>query len=66
MEHDQPCGDRVRPLLSPEQLAERLDFDVSTVRRWCREGKLPAFRLNGYWRVTEEDLGRFLREAARG
>jgi excisionase family DNA binding protein len=42
-------------LLSPAQVAELVGVQPATVRRWCREGHLPALRIghapNGPLRV---------------
>jgi excisionase family DNA binding protein len=34
-------------LLSPAQVAALVGVQPATVRRWCREGSLPAVRLGG-------------------
>ncbi len=43
-------------LLTPQEIAERLGFRVDTVYSWIRNGKLPAYRIGGLYRVDEEDL----------
>jgi len=45
-----------------EEIARILSIHVATVRRWIREGKLPAILLGKSYRVTKEDLRRFLEE----
>jgi excisionase family DNA binding protein len=45
-----------------EEIAKMLTIHVVTVRRWIREGKLPAILLGKSYRVTKEDLRRFLEE----
>lgn len=45
-------------LLSPEEVADLLEVDASTVRRWIVAGHLPAIRLPGLrprYRVRHED-----------
>ena len=37
----------------------------STARRWCREGALPAIRMNRRWIVLRDDLLRALAVGAR-
>lgn len=37
-----------------EEIAEALKLHPYTVRRLCREGKIPAFKAGGQWRF---DLG---------
>ncbi len=40
-----PCAPLPRALISPETLASRWNLRGSTVRRWLREGRLPAVRI---------------------
>ena len=59
-------------LLTVLEVAARLKLNPETVRRWIREGKLPAIKLgptNAGWRVRASDLDHWLasrpKEAAR-
>lgn len=51
-----------RALLTIQEAAEVLRISVSTLRRWDREGKLPAVRLGGarLMRYRAEDLHAFI------
>ena len=51
-------------LLTPAQVAERLQITERTVYEWIRGGKLPALKLGRLWRIWPEDLEAFL-EGAR-
>lgn len=58
--------------LSPQEAAEILGVDKSTVMRWLREKTLIGFQMGRTWRVKEEDLRSYIegqiqreREAAR-
>jgi len=42
-----------------EQVADHLQLHVKTVRRYVREGRLPAARVGKQYRVTAEDLAEF-------
>jgi excisionase family DNA binding protein len=42
-----------------EQVAERLQVDVATVRRWLREGSLQGFRTQRHWRIPQASLDAF-------
>ena len=44
--------------LTTAQVAERLGLHVYTIRRWCRDGALPAWRkgFGGDWRINPDDL----------
>ena len=57
-------------MLTVEQVAERLQVNEYTVRRWLRGGELSGVPFGGRtgWRVKEEELQAFLdrrREQAR-
>jgi excisionase family DNA binding protein len=43
-------------LLTPEQVAEKLQIHVLTVYNYIRQGKLSAIRLGRSYRITPEDL----------
>ncbi|MFF2091367.1 helix-turn-helix domain-containing protein [Paenibacillus sp. NPDC058174] len=43
-----------------DDLAELLDMHARTIRRYIHEGKLIAMKVGGEWRVSEEELNRFL------
>ena len=50
-------------LLTPEQVAERLQVTERTVYAWLRRGNLPALKLGRLWRIRPEDLETFLESA---
>lgn len=43
-------------LLSVEDVTRILKVSKATVRRWCRQGKLPAARIGKAYRVRKGDL----------
>jgi excisionase family DNA binding protein len=48
-------------LLTVQQVAERLQLNPETIRRWVREGKLRAIKLGsnrGGFRIRESDIRR--------
>jgi excisionase family DNA binding protein len=49
-------------VLNVNQVAERLQVNVQTVRRWLREGELIGIPIGGRtgWRVPEAELQGFL------
>jgi len=49
-------------VLTVNQVAQRLQVDVQTVRRWLRNGDLVGIPFGGRtgWRVTEQELQAFL------
>ena len=45
---------------SAEEIADLLDLHVRTVRRFIREGKLEATRLGKQYRISAQELSRFV------
>jgi excisionase family DNA binding protein len=43
-------------LMTPEEVAEKLNVTVNTVREWLRSGELTGVKLGRIWRVRTEDL----------
>lgn len=48
-------------MLTVRQVAERLQLAEWTVRRYLREGRIASHRLGTRRRVSEADLGAFLK-----
>jgi excisionase family DNA binding protein len=46
--------------LSPEQIAEKLQKPVKTVRSYCRDGIIKAVKIGGDWRIDPADYETFL------
>lgn len=53
-------------LLTIREVADYLQADEKTIRRWIKARNLPAFKLGRQWRVAEKDLQRFLNERWTG
>jgi excisionase family DNA binding protein len=50
-------------LLTTEEVAQELKYHIETVRKWIREGKLKATRINRKeYRVRRSELEKFLEE----
>jgi excisionase family DNA binding protein len=43
-------------LLTPEEAARQLRTTRNTIYRWCRDGKLPARKVGGVWRIPRSTL----------
>jgi len=52
--------ERLSHLLTVNDVAERLCLHPDTVRRYCREGKIRAFRLGTKWRIRPMDYVDFI------
>lgn len=58
--HEHPASER---LVSVGRIAREFDCSSSTVRRWIRQGQLPAVRLaSGAIRVRREHIENFILE----
>ena len=49
------------PVLTPEQVAERLHISRLTVGNWLRSGKIKGLKVGRLWRVRESELETFLK-----
>ncbi len=45
---------------TPEQVAEKLQLSVRTIWAYIREGKLPASKMGRKYRISDEQLDRFM------
>lgn len=52
-------------LLTLQQVADRLQVSMSTVRRLVAAGKLKAVRIGRNLRVRPEDLSKYIEEAKK-
>ena len=48
-------------LFTPQEVAQKLKIDMSTVYRWIREGRLKAVKMGHFWRISESELNRLLK-----
>jgi excisionase family DNA binding protein len=49
-----------RPRLTTEQVAELCQVDAKTIRRWRKEGRLPAARVGHRWLFDADSLAALL------
>lgn len=50
-------------LLTGEEVAEYFRVNITTVYRWCKEGRIPCLKIGKYWRMRRGDLVDLLKEA---
>ena len=58
--------DATKRLLSIADVAERCRVSEKTIRRWIAVGDLAAHKLGRQWRISEDDLRRFMRDRWHG
>ena len=46
--------------LTPKEVSQVLRVSVYTVRRWIKEGSLPAYRVGRGWRISEMAMHEWL------
>jgi len=51
-------------LLTPPQVAQRLQVNERTVTQWLRQGHLRGFKIGKEWRISEMDIEAFLEASA--
>ena len=51
--------------LTVKEVAELLKMSEATVRKWCREGVLPAVKLGKSYRIRRSDIDKLFEKAAR-
>ncbi len=52
-------------LLTPIEVANRLQMSERMVTQWLRKGLLRGFKIAKQWRVSADDLGTFLENGAK-
>jgi excisionase family DNA binding protein len=51
-------------LLTPFDVAKRLQMNERTVTQWLRNGHLRGFKIGKEWRISELDLDAFIEASA--
>jgi len=46
--------------LTPQEVSDLLRVSVYTVRRWIKEGSLPAYKVGRGWRISEMEMASWL------
>ena len=49
-----------KTFLTPQEVSDLLRVSVYTVRRWIKEGDLPAYKVGRGWRISEADISAWL------
>jgi excisionase family DNA binding protein len=51
--------------LTAQEVADRLRVHRRTIYRWARDGRLPAVRVGGAWRIPRSAVCRLMRGMRR-
>lgn len=46
--------------LTPQEVSSLLRVSVYTVRRWIKEGSLPAYKVGRGWRISKAEMAHWL------
>jgi excisionase family DNA binding protein len=65
-EAEVPAAIRLAPMMSIEEAATLLDVSETTIRRLINSGQLPAYRIGGQFRISEEDIRAYLATVRHG
>lgn len=52
-------GEKMKKLIETftvDEVAKAVKLHPYTIRRLCRDGKIPAFKFGGQWRFKKEDI----------
>jgi excisionase family DNA binding protein len=55
-----PMDSPAHLFLTPQEVSNLLQVSVYTVRRWIKEGELPAYKVGRLWRIDKVDLNEWL------
>ena len=51
-------------ILTVEEAADYLKVSRTTIRRWCVQEALPAFKFGREWRISKQELDRLIRRSS--
>ncbi len=57
-----PMDLQTQPFLTPKEVSDLLQVSVYTVRRWIKQGELPAYKVGRLWRINKGDLNKWLKQ----
>lgn len=52
-------GDKI---MNVEQLAKFFGVSNQTIWRWCKSGKLPAFKIGAQWKIRQSDINKIINQ----
>jgi excisionase family DNA binding protein len=48
--------------LGVEQLSKFFGVTNQTIWRWCKAGKIPAFKIGSQWKIRQSDLNKIINQ----
>lgn len=49
-------------IMGVDQLAEFFGVTNQTIWRWCKGGKIPAFKIGAQWKIRQSDLNKIINQ----
>lgn len=49
-------------ILGVEELAGFFGVTNQTIWRWCKAGKIPAFKIGSQWKIRQSDLNKIINQ----
>ncbi|MBX4204990.1 MAG: helix-turn-helix domain-containing protein [Candidatus Doudnabacteria bacterium] len=49
-------------ILNVEELAKFFGVSTQTIWRWCKTGKIPAFKIGSQWKIRQSDLNKIINQ----
>jgi excisionase family DNA binding protein len=49
-------------ILNVEELAKFFGVSPQTIWRWCKMGKIPAFKIGAQWKIRQSDLNKIINQ----
>jgi len=47
-------------IMNVEELAKFFGVSNQTIWRWCKAGKLPAFKIGSQWKIRQSDINKVI------
>ena len=49
-------------IMNVEQLAKFFGVSDQTIWRWCKSGKIPAFKIGAQWKIRQSDINKIINQ----
>jgi excisionase family DNA binding protein len=49
-------------ILNVEELSKFFGVSTQTIWRWCKQGKIPAFKIGAQWKIRQSDLNKIINQ----
>ena len=54
--------DKNDKILGVDSLSKFFGVSEQTIWRWCKSGKLPAFKIGAQWKIRQSDLNKIINQ----